>query len=322
MNNGPRSFMVNQKLYRKAKNAKLFWFEKDELNYSDEIKSNLKKIVSAYNKVTEEAGKRYQAIKAFKEARYFSRIRVILTLQYGDLTKPFYMDESRTVEMVALDAYSQLSSYLKSSREERESFTKKVVRDWMYSSETERKKLLAAITVDESVIDLLSNFKNRGFYLLYYLAKHIYLSNKEQDDIEKVWSELIYDNSLGEESEVTARATMDGYLAEYRKLYHMSFIYKDDEYKWKRELIQKCREDIMGLFRESSFLKYVSETQEKFSVDDKKIDTAIACLNLMRNAETPIDVDGRFFWKVFRWEEIQRNLLDISKEASYAERSL
>ena len=322
MNNGPRSFMVNQKLYRKAKNAKLFWFERNELNYTDEIKSNLKKIVSAYNKVTEEAGKRYQAIKAFKEARYFSRIRVILTLQYGDLTKPFYMDESRTVEMVALDAYNQLNSYLESSQEERESFMEKLMNGWMFSSEEERRDLLTGITADESVVGLLSNFNSRGFYLLYYIAKHIYLSYKERDDIEKVWSELIYDKPFGDGPEDTASTTKNRYIAEYRKLYHMSFIYKDDEYKWKRELIYKCREDIMDLFCEGSFLKYESEMSKKLSVDEKKIDAAIACLNLMRNAETPVDVDGRFFWRIFQWEEIQRNLLGISKEVSYAERSL
>lgn len=322
INNGPRSFMVNQKLYRKAKKAKLFWFEKEGLYFSEEIKSDLKLIVFAYNRVTAEAGKRYQAVKAFKEARYFSRIRVILTLQYGDVTKPFYMDESRTVEMVALDAYNQLNSYLKSSQEERKSFMERIMSVWMFSSEEERRELLTEITTDESVVSLLSNFNSRGFYLLYYYAKHIYLSYKERDDIKKVWDELIYDIPFDEEPENTAGTTKNRYIAEYRKLYHMSFIYKDDEYKWKRKLIHKCREDIMDLFREGSFLKYESNMEEIRSVDDKKIDAAIACFTLMRNSETPIDIDGRFFWKLFQWEEIERNLSDISKETSYAERSL
>ena len=309
-----RWFTVELDLYRKAQESCIFWFESINPVFDPDTKKQVENIITAYNKINKEAGKRYRSLQAFKNARYFGRIRIILTMQYGDMK--LLLDKDRTVEMVMLDAYHAINNYLELDADNtRKAFLEKIINTWMYMPMNDRIDLLKKITDDKQIIQLLSNFNNRGYYLLYYIAKHIYLSQKEQDDmneavIESIVDSLSYnmdDDEMAEQDNI--ESDMD-YEDKYRKVFHKAFLKKDDQYRWKKELIKECREDIKKLFGQNTYLDYQDNWKIPDTEDDKKTDAALACLYSMRqDAVHKVDSGGWFFWKVFSWEEIERNLL-------------
>ncbi|MCR5176923.1 MAG: hypothetical protein K6C05_08765 [Anaerovibrio sp.] len=263
-----------------------FIFQKDE-QWADALDKEKKKEVKLLMGAYQEIRTRDFNLKKFrrlnKESSYWGHIYRILQVQYDSFYQllPCGMD----VEQACAQVYMTISNFLKDSDSIGAALDRLAEKKWHFTPKDKRylrlKEILGeGIDVPEAGVELLSNFNNNGFMLLYYLLKELQNRVNENIDIETYKSDV---EGLEEKEDENK------YITEFEEIYSRHLKQNVAWAVWHGDIIGRCREileEILGRRDIEEAIKYVWAGPQAYR----------------RN----------FFWNVFTKNELEANILAVN----------
>ena len=287
----------------------LFKFQKNpnwKHSLDKEKQEKTVKLIEAYKKIRTLARWLNFNRKCAKKNKFIGYVNTILKLQYDSIYQNLPcgvpITEARDRTYVTLETILEDSSEVINAIER----LKKI--KWQYTEPYQREQVIRSvlgIEADNSIqlapfiIELLSNFKSRGFMLFYYILKDvqsIFDSNINADSFiekESLRKELLQDSE--EDTNVPLRKkkkTRPDFTAPkdnpyYQELY--SILYNCSTRKkleWHLEILYKCRGILTGIFHD--------------------MDTALQYIYCASGK----DPQHNFLWNIFTTEELLRNIME------------
>ena len=227
-----------------------FNFQMDE-KWKSKLDSDLKKevrlLVSAYYETIKFANRIYNHKLTFSKTKYSDFVLTILKIQYDSMNSPLPCGISVDV---ALDStFSFISEKLIQASDAENALNYIIEKKWFYANETEREDILFHIfTTDKNeinteIVELLTNFNNNGYNLLYYILHHI-INEKLKNFTPELFEER--ERIKGKSEDLNLQKNKY-----YKDLYH---IYCDSANKgekkkiWKKLLVDFCKSKLESLF--------------------------------------------------------------------------
>ncbi len=264
----------NKKNIKKTPATNLFSFPSKEEN------ADIEAIYKAYSTLAERYSYIKMLMKASEKRKWLGRAINILKKQYDTI----YAIDNETGNSV-MNAYSHIYEVVENAYEDDNKLCRKEMEQsierlekmqWICTKKDERKdvllqilpKRLSKLAEDETAVDILTNFEESGYYLLYYLLKDL-------EDMKVT--------ALQKEEEVPYkhRAELEGTSEEstaYKKAYdylHVTFL---EAIRSNME-VYAAKQELLG-----SVKKYIAE--------ELKLDYASV-------AGTVYKMSPGFFWKMF-----------------------
>ena len=294
---------------RKIKFAS-FIFEENDPEWKKKLDGRLldetKKLITAYLGVLNKARLVSLNRRRFAKSKYFGCVHTVLKVQYDSLN--YKLPCRMSVESAIDSAYTYFDSLFEQTADAQIALTNLIKLNWQFAFKNDREKKLAEIlSVDEESIpievkELLCNFNNSGYNLLYFII-HDFNSNKlknltpelynERMEIKKAFrSETSKNESFGSDDdkkkkkEEREKSLNDNVY--YHKLYP-DYYNEANEGKskkiWQNILIKKCRIILDLLF-------------------DKDMDLALQYIVALHSA----DKNATFFWDILPETTILKNI--------------
>lgn len=263
-----------------------FTFARDS-GWSDaqdkERSAHMAKLSAAYLRVIELSRGIKRMHNLHENAGYGGRLYQILKVQYDDLSHP--LSTGLCVNDALSEAGGVIDSQFLSEDELYDALTRLVSETWHFTKAEERAEKLSRILGEAAVeelsddaVELLCNFQNGGYMLLYYLLK-----NKQSDLLAGITPDEYMIRSerqnTGERKFTTPKN--NPYWAEFYELYTNAAAEKEDGALWQRALVQRCRAHLHELFADP--------------------DTALMYAAVQTSKR-------RFLWDVFTADEILRHI--------------
>ena len=289
----------------------LFKFQKNtnwKLSLDKDKQEKTVKLIEAYKKIRTLARWLNFNRKCAKKNKFIGYVNTILKLQYDSIYQnlpcgvPITEARDRT--------YVTLETILEDSSEVINAIERLKTIKWQYTEPYQREQVIRSvldIEADNSIqlpsfiIELLSNFKSRGFMLFYYILKDvqsIFDSNINADSFiekESLRKELLQDSAEDTNAPIrkkkkarpdfTAPKDNPYYQELYNILYNCSTRKK---LEWHLEIVEKCRKIMTGVFNED-------------------MDTALQYVYCASSK----DPQHNFLWNTFTTEELLRNIMEV-----------
>ena len=219
-----------------------------------EKKNKVRLLMEAYQKIRSRDYNLKNFRRMNKDSTYLGYIYKILQIQYDSFHQllPCGME----VETAYSQTYMVIREFLGDSAHVTEALERMAKERWHFTAKDKRPLKLATILGDgvelpKATLELLSNFRNNGFMLLYYLLK----------EMQSRWNEGIDAESYKQNIEKAEQKDEDNpYLQLLEEIYGRN-LKKNSTWKvWHREIILACRDilkDILGGWNPKTALKYV-----------------------------------------------------------------
>ncbi len=246
-----------------SKAQKVFFrFQVDDSEWKKKLNKELldetKQLIIAYLSVLKLASRIYQYKRKFAESKFSRCVLTILRIQYDSLDSelPCGIPVSNALD----STYSYLDEKLIEPSDAQNALKHMIDNRWQYTGDTERVKMLKEIlSISEDAIpievnELLSNFDNSGYNLLYFILQHI-ISEKLKN----------FTPELYEERQIIKGETDDATLLNnqyYKVLHHIYFTAAnrgEQKNVWHKKIIRCCQSYLRELFAEDMdyAIKYV-----------------------------------------------------------------
>ena len=263
-----------------------FTFARDS-GWSDaldkERSAHMAKLSAAYLRVIELSRGIKRMHNLHESAGYGGRLYQILKVQYDDLSQPLSMGVC--VNDALSEAGGVIDSQFLSEDEIHDALTRLVSETWHFTKTAGRAEKLSQILGETAVeelsddaVELLCNFQNGGYMLLYYLLK-----NKQSDLLAGITPEAYMSRAERQNTGDRKFATPKNnpYWDEFYELYTNAAAEKEDSALWQRALVQRCRNHLRELFSDmdAAFMYAAVQTSKR-----------------------------RFLWDVFTADEILRHI--------------
>ncbi len=219
----------------------------------------------------------------YEDSDYANRVGFLLKLQYDSRQTPLPCGVS--VEEAQRQAYAALEGTFTSEAEVRDALVRLLDEKWQFAKEEQREEKIARILnlgkdemLPQAVIELLSNFRNGGYMIFYYILKDVRRHFRENMDI------ATYMDGDGNPQEKSRFPIPKGnpYWEELYQTYCKASAKKETASVWRRKIQDLCRSHLMNIFGENMNTALLHAANEKSK--------------------------SRFLWDVFSKEEILRNI--------------
>lgn len=251
-----------------------------------EKKKETKKVVEAWLKINGINSKINNFRTRFKNTKYAGCVYTILQLQYDDVYSSLLSDGKTTVQE-ALDMTYAIITDLLDSPDKKEKALKKLIEcDWPFVSDhwpipkkDSIERLLDILgckenELDDCIIELLTNFDNSGFKLLYYILKHV-LCDSLADMTSDEWEEYETNKASSPIENLKDNFYFRGMYEKYTKCMSVNC----EKNLWEKEIIELSRSYLDSIF-------------------DKDHKLALAYVFSLRST----DKNATFFWRIL-WED-------------------
>lgn len=280
---GKNSKRSTELLYFKFQVEDIEW--KKKLN--SELKDETKKLIAAYLAVMKLARRIYKYKKKFTETKFSRCVLTILRLQYDSLDSVLCC---KVPIGMALDSvYAYFDEILKSTADAQNALKNLIDLKWQYAAKDERDILLEKILsasednpIPVEIRELLCNFDNGGYNLLYYIFQHI-ISDKLKN-----FTPELYEERQKIKGKIEEDNTINNiyYKVLYRVFYESAN--KGESKKvWEKKIVSYCRLWLNELF-----------------ADD--MDYALKYVFVNRGT----DKTSKFLWDVIPEKTIMKNIYD------------
>ena len=280
---GKNSKRSTELLYFKFQVEDIEW--KKKLN--SELKAETKKLIAAYLAVMKLARRIYKYKKKFSETKFSRCVLTILRLQYDSLDSVLCC---KVPIGMALDSvYAYFDEILKSTADAQNALKNLIDLKWQYAAKDERDILLEKILsasednpIPVEIRELLCNFDNCGYNLLYYIFQHI-ISDKLRNFTPELYEERQKIKGKSEEDNTINNI----YYKVLYRVYYESANKGESKKVWEKKIVSYCRLWLNELF-----------------ADD--MDYALKYVFVNRGT----DKTSKFLWDVIPEKTIMKNIYD------------
>ncbi|WP_037355217.1 hypothetical protein [Selenomonas sp. FC4001] len=281
------------KTRKRKSEADCFKFQYDE-TWKEKLDTKKKDSIRSLMYAYQEIRSRDYNLKKFrhmnKDSNYWGYIYRILQIQYDSFHQ--LLPCKLEVEEACSITYKSLYQGIESASVLKEIFGRMKDKRWHFTARENRASVLAEILGDninctEPIIELLSNFRNSGYMLLFYMLKEIQSKMNENIDIDD------YTKLYGKTSKIDCRFQNQykHFLKQLESIYSYHLKQNSERPLWHTPVIRQCREiiaKILGEWNSSEALKYV-----------------FSCPKADRR---------NFLWNIFTEKELSKEIIFASNE--------
>ena len=271
----------------------------------DDKRTKTEKLIEAYKKIQTLARWTNLERKYAEKNKFIGHVNTILKIQYDRIDQK--LPCGVTVAEARDQTYATLRVLFEDSMDIIKSLEQLKNTGWQYAPQNQREQIIASVLnidkeepvqIPSPVTELLSNFRNSGFMIFYYILKDVQSIFDSNIDADTFIQKEAFKNELKQymEEENTSKTAKNKkkrpdfsapkdnpYYQELYDIYSLSSAQKKTD--WQLDIAEKCREFMVDLF-------------------DGNMNTALQYVY----ASSGKDSQHKFLWNTFTTAEILTNV--------------